>query len=223
MTDALTHLAAVERAVATETRDGDELRVQTLSREFRGGVAEVWDAVTSAERIPRWFLPISGELRLGGRYQLEGNAGGTVEECVPPAGGTARFRVTWEFGGGAPAWLTITLTEATPASTRLDLLFEGRVADLPAEMWDQFGPSATGMGWDSGLLGLGMYLDGGDDGITPEAAAAWVQTDEGRAFMRASADAWAAEHVAAGGDPAVARAAADATYAMYVGDAQMPA
>ncbi len=46
-------------------------------RRYAGAVDEVWDALTNPERIPRWFLPISGELRLGGRYQLTGNAGGT--------------------------------------------------------------------------------------------------------------------------------------------------
>ena len=35
--------------------------------------------------FPRWFLPISGELRLGGRYQLTGNAGGTDHPLRPAA------------------------------------------------------------------------------------------------------------------------------------------
>jgi hypothetical protein len=34
--------------------------------------SDLWDAVTNADRIPRWFLPVSGDLRLGGHYQLEG-------------------------------------------------------------------------------------------------------------------------------------------------------
>ena len=28
--------------------------------------------------------PISGDLRLGGRYQLQGNAGGEILVCEPP-------------------------------------------------------------------------------------------------------------------------------------------
>jgi hypothetical protein len=46
-------------------------------------VEDVWDAITSAERIPRRFLPVSGDLRLG-RYQLQGNAGGEITGCNPP-------------------------------------------------------------------------------------------------------------------------------------------
>ena len=61
----------------------------------------MWDAVTSAERIPRWFLPISGDLRLGGRYQLEGNAGGEVLECAPPARRRARTTASRGSTGAA--------------------------------------------------------------------------------------------------------------------------
>jgi uncharacterized protein YndB with AHSA1/START domain len=55
--------------------------------------------------VSRWFLPIQGELRVGGSYQLEGNAGGTIEKCEPPR----HFRVTWAMGGAA-TWLTVTLS-----------------------------------------------------------------------------------------------------------------
>jgi uncharacterized protein YndB with AHSA1/START domain len=215
MVDVTAQIDAVQRAVATEDRDGTLTRVQTLGQTYRATLDDVWNAVTTAERIARWFLPISGDLRLGGSYQLEGNAGGTVEECVPPADGAAQFRVTWIFGGGAPTWLTIRLTALAAESTRLDLTFTGNAADLPAEMWDQFGPAGTGMGWDSGLLGLALHLDDSQGSVSPAEAAAWVQSDEGKQFMRLSADAWRDAHIADGGDPAVASAAADATYAMY--------
>jgi uncharacterized protein YndB with AHSA1/START domain len=215
MVDVQGQIDAVDRAIRTEGEGDDALRVQTLGQTYTATLAQVWSAVTEAERIARWFLPISGDLRIGGRYQLEGNAGGTIEECHPPSGGTARFQATWEFGGGAPTRLVVRLTELAPESTRLDLDFTGRVVDIPAGMWQQFGPSGTGMGWDSGLLGLALHLSDSADGVSPEEAAAWVQTDEGKRFMRLSADAWALAHIAAGGDPADARTAADNTYAMY--------
>jgi hypothetical protein len=79
------------------------------------------------------------------------------------------------------------------------------------------------MGWDSGFLGLASYLGGGEDGISPEDAAAWVATDEGKSFMRASADAWAGAHEADGAEPALAKAAADTTYGMYIGETAPPA
>ena len=51
--------------------------------------------MTNGERIPRWFLPVSGELGPGGRYQLEGNAGGVITVCERQS----HFALTWEFVG----------------------------------------------------------------------------------------------------------------------------
>ena len=75
------HLGAVERSVSSLERDGLPAGAVTLSRSYATTVEDLWDAVTNGERIPRWFLPISGELELGGRYQLEGNAGGVITAC----------------------------------------------------------------------------------------------------------------------------------------------
>ncbi|MGZ8805052.1 MAG: SRPBCC domain-containing protein, partial [Microbacterium sp.] len=100
MVDVNAQIDAVTRGVRTTEVDGEAARVQSLSQVYSSGIADVWAAVTSADRIPRWFLPLSGDLRQGGRYQFEGNAGGEVLECSPPSGGTAGYRATWEFGGG---------------------------------------------------------------------------------------------------------------------------
>src|SRR5829696_5257529 len=58
--------------------------VVEVSRAYEASVEDLWDACTRPERIARWFLPVSGDLRLGGSYQLEGNAGGRIEACEPP-------------------------------------------------------------------------------------------------------------------------------------------
>jgi uncharacterized protein YndB with AHSA1/START domain len=67
-------------------------------------------------RISRWFLPISGDLRLCGRFQLEGNAGGEITDCEPPR----RLAVTWEFGGHM-ILVTVDLAPAGEAATELRL------------------------------------------------------------------------------------------------------
>src|SRR5690606_29704134 len=100
MVDVPTQLKSVTRATRTEDRDGEPSYVQSLEQTYPSPLPDVWEAVTTAERITRWFLPVTGELELGGHYQLEGNAGGTVLDCTPPADGAAEYRVTWEFGGG---------------------------------------------------------------------------------------------------------------------------
>src|SRR5262249_9515270 len=85
-------LGAVVREVAMSQRDGVDTRLVRATREFDTTVEALWEAVTSPERLPRWFLPVSGDLRVGGRFQIEGNAGGEVLECNPPE----HLAVTWE-------------------------------------------------------------------------------------------------------------------------------
>ena len=219
MVDANAQVAAVKRSLRDEGADDERVFVQTLTQSYPSPIDDVWDAVTSGERIARWFLPISGDLRLGGRYQLEGNAGGEVLECAPPEDGSAHYRVTWEYGGGV-TWLTVRLTAVTPDSTALELEHKSRESDIPPGFWDQFGPGATGVGWDGGLLGLALHLSRRAD-LNPEALPSWAFTDEGRAFYRGAADGWRDAHIAAGAVPDDATRAADATFGFYTG-ATMP-
>ena len=219
MIDINAQLGAVDRAVSTEEVAGVPSRVQTLVQTYPSPIDDVWSAVTSADRIGRWFLPVSGDLRLGGRYQLEGNASGTIQSCDPPQAGTAQYDITWEFGGGV-TFVTVRLESVGSDRTRLELQQVYPVSAVPDELWQQFGPAGTGIGWDSGLLGLSLHLT--DPESRPEDPEAWTQTDEGKSFMRRSADEWAIAHAADGIDADLARAAADATYAMYTGEAPGP-
>ena len=120
MVDVNAQIQAVTRDLQTMDVDGEPARVQTVAQTFPAPIDDVWDAVTSPDRIPRWFMPVEGDLRLGGRYQLVGNAGGTILECTPPQDGTAGYRVTWEYGGGM-SWVEIGLTSVDSESTRLEL------------------------------------------------------------------------------------------------------
>jgi uncharacterized protein YndB with AHSA1/START domain len=217
MVDVNAQIHAVDRGVETTDRDGEAVRVQRLAQEFPAAIDDVWQAVTTADRIARWFLPVEGELRVGGRYQLVGNAGGEVLECNPPADGVASYRATWEYGGGI-TWITMLLRAEGAEHTRVELEHVARLADVPEDMWTQFGPAATGIGWDSGFLGLALHLGGATDGPTPEEGAAWMLSEEGKQFTRLSSLDWARAHVADGGDPQTAATAAAATAAMYMGE-----
>lgn len=216
MVNVQSQVTAVSRELRTAEADGHEVRIQTLAQEYPSDIADVWEAVTTADRIARWFLPVEGDLTLGGRYQLTGNAGGEVLACDPPADGVASFHVTWEFGGGR-SWVTVRLAAIDADRTRLELAHTARVAEVPAEMWDQFGPGALGVGWDGGLMGLALHLGAQEGALAPSEAEAWAVSEEGKAFYRAAADAWAEAHVAAGADRATAAKAADSTYGFYTG------
>src|SRR6478609_4881589 len=103
--DPATAAGLVRREVRSGRRDGAPTKIAVARRTYPTGQAELWSALTDADRIPRWFLPISGSLAVGGRYQFEGNAGGVVERCDEPAS----FAVTWEFGPTV-SWVEVTLT-----------------------------------------------------------------------------------------------------------------
>lgn len=220
MVDIAAQLGAVDRGIRETDIDGVASYVQTLEQTYPSPIEDVWDALTSADRIGRWFLPVSGDLRLGGRYQFEGNAGGEVLECAPPADGAASVKVSWGMGPGTETYVTVRLT-ALGDRTRLELEHVAAADILPPGMWEQFGPAGTGMGWDSGLLGLSLHLS--DPGFRDAFdATAWSASDEGVAFLRGSADAWAQADAASGTDAEHARAAADATFGMYTGQIPGP-
>lgn len=203
--DPLAAAHLVTREIRSGTRDGEPTRIAVARRTYPTDRADLWDAVTSPDRLPRWFLPLSGDLREGGTYQLEGNAGGTVETCRAPES----FAVTWEFGGMV-SWLEVTFTEAADGTT-LELVHESPVD--PA-FWAQYGPGAVGLGWDSALLGLGMHVETGE-AVDPAYAASFNFSAEGRGFLRTAADGWREAAVADGDDPEAATRAADGAYAAY--------
>ncbi|MCY1046877.1 SRPBCC family protein [Corallococcus sp. bb12-1] len=202
-------IGAEFRACVEREYEGKPAHVVIAHRVYTTDIEDLWDAVTSAERIPRWFLPIEGQLQLGGRYQLKGNAGGTIKRCDKPTA----FDVTWEFNGGM-SWVTVRLAPEGKG-TRLTLEHIVHAADVE-QFWSQFGPGATGVGWDLGFYGLGLHVENGQT-LAPEANAVWAASDEAKTFMRASAQAWADAHVAAGEAADVARGMADRTAAFYTG------
>lgn len=195
----------VTREVRSGYRDGAPTKVAVARRTYPAAQADLWDALTNAERIPRWFLPVSGELKVGGRYQLEGNAGGVVERCAEPES----FAVTWEFGG-MTSWLEVTLVP-DGRGTRLELAHESPV---DPGMWEQFGPGALGVGWDLALIGLGLHIDSGAQ-VDPATAVTFPASPEGREFIRRAAAAWADAAIGDGEEAGQAQAAAARTAGFY--------
>jgi uncharacterized protein YndB with AHSA1/START domain len=202
-------IGAQVREYVEREHEGKPARVVIASRLYHTDAEDLWDALTNAERIPRWFLPVEGTLRLGGRYQLKGNAGGTITRCDRPTA----FDVTWEMGGGM-SWVTVRLAPEGKG-TRLTLEHIVHATEVD-KFWEQFGPGAVGVGWDLGFLGLGRHLESGES-VPPEANPAWMASDEAKTFMRACAEAWGAAHVAAGERPEVARGMVERTAAFYTG------
>ena len=212
MEDILQQVGVVVREVRRVRRDGKDARVVVASRACDTTAEDLWDALTNPERIPRWFLPVSGELKLGGRYQFQGNAGGEITACEPPR----RVSVTWEGPGGPATWVTVTLEPEAADRTRLTLEHTAYV-EGGEEFWDRFGPGAVGVGWDGAIRGLALHIASGA-AVDAKAAMAWAMSDEGKAFNRSSAQAWGEAAIASGDDPDKARASARTTAAFYTGE-----
>lgn len=197
MFDMLEELAAIHRNVARDD-DGGTVTV-IVSRTYDADVEDVWDALTNPERLPRWFYPVSGDLRLGGAFQLEGNAGGEIRRCDRPT----RLQVTF---GGPESVVDARITEAgNQASVELTHTVPLAMAGSGA------GALFVGPGWDGALLGLGIHLRGQSTGDPLQAA----NSPEVIEFNGGSIDRWteavgtsntaSAEEIAAGREMAAAQ------------------
>jgi uncharacterized protein YndB with AHSA1/START domain len=199
------------RVVKDAEYQGQQVRVVSGARTYDAEIEELWDAVTNAERIPRWFAPITGELKLGGRYQLKGNAGGEITRCDAPTA----LDITWECGGNV-SWVTVRL-ESVNDGIRLTLEHLMGKDKASEEHWKKYGPGATGVGWEFGFLGLGLYLKSGEPVVESETNT-WSATPDGKSFIEKCAREWGEAHIRAGEDRAIAESMAAETAAFYCGE-----
>ena len=201
------HISAVERTVSALERDGQAARGVALSRSYVATLADLWDAVTNGERIPRWFAPVSRELELGGRYQIEGNAGGTITACESQS----HFTLTWEFGGDV-SWVEVRVADDGAGGARLTLTHTAHLSPH----WGEYGPGAVGVGWEMSFLGLALHLAQPTAPKPDEMA--FATSPDGKAFITGSSEGWAQAAIAAGENSDTARAAARHTTAFYTGE-----
>ncbi|MCY4113338.1 MAG: SRPBCC family protein [Chloroflexi bacterium] len=202
------HLGAMERSVSLRDRDGRPAGGVTLARSYETTLADLWDAVTNGERIPRWFAPVSGDFQLGGRYQVEGNAGGAITDCEQQS----HYALTWEFGGSL-SWVDVRVADKGSGRARLTLTHTAHLS----EHWDTYGPGAVGVGWEMGFLGLALYLAEPDAPKPDEME--FATSADGKASITGSSEGWGRASAAAGTDPESAAAAAKQTTAFYTGEA----
>ena len=135
MIDVVQQINAVRRRVGTRALEAGEARTVIISQIYDAAVEDVWDACTSAERIPRWFLPVSGDLS---------SAAATSSRATRAARSSAVTRrtassLTWEFGGQV-SWVEVRLTAEAAERTRLEIEHIAHVSD---ERWAEFGPARS--------------------------------------------------------------------------------
>jgi len=175
MIDIINQLKAIHREVARRPAGDGEVISVLVRREYDAAVDDVWDAVTDPDRVKRWFLPLTGDLRPGGAFQLEGNAGGEILDCEPPR----RLRVTF---GGPDSLVELRLTAQGDEQTALELEHTVPVAFAGSGAGALF----VGPGWDGAFMALDLFLRG-EVAEDPVAAAS---SPEAIDFSRQSVQAW---------------------------------
>ncbi|GAA3733862.1 SRPBCC family protein [Plantactinospora mayteni] len=205
MRDIVEQVKQVHRTVGrVDTPDG-EARTVVLRRAYPAPVEEIWSAVTDPERIGRWFLPVSGDLRLGGNYRLTDNAEGEILRCEPPH----LFRISWIYEGYSEVEVRLAPGDGTATILELE-----HSAVYDPQQWAEYGPGAGGVGWDIGLLTLDRYLRGELDGAPEE----WEDSPEAKEFARLASDAWGTASIAAGTPAEEAARMVTNTTAFYAPD-----
>ena len=192
--------------------EGRPARSVTGTRVYETDVSDLWDALTNPDRIPRWFLPISGDLKPGGQYQLDGHAGGTITKCDPPH----TFHATWEYGEDV-SWLEVNVTP-DEGGAKLSLTHIMLKDETAEAHWQKYGPGATGAGWDLAFLALDYVLSNAGAIIDAAENAAWMATAAGKLFIRDSTKKWGEAHIKAGEATEIALEMAKRTASFYTGE-----
>lgn len=192
MIDIVNQINAIHREIGDAPVTTGPGRSLLLRRSYDASIEDVWDACTSPERIGRWLAPITGDLKPGGNFQLEGNAGGEILRCEEPH----LLKVTWAMGEGMVTEVEVRLSRGPDGDTVLELE-HASPAEIVDEMVRSYGPGGTiglGGGWDLALLGLELHLH--DEKFDP---ATWEHSPEVKDFATRSCHAWGAVIQAAWG------------------------
>lgn len=205
--DVMTQIGAVDRAVSDRDHNGKTRRVVSASRTFTTSPDDLWEAITKPERLARWFGSVSGDLRLGGSFQIKGNAKGEITVCKPPE----TLAVTWKMYGDE-SWVQAQLSPCNDGTLlEVEHILSRRLFDRL--YWSWYGAGATGVGWELWLLGLDQYVASGS--ATTDNLEHWRLTDEGKDYLERSTNAWGRAEIAHGEREATAMKRAARACAFY--------
>ena len=137
------------REVVASMREAEGAGVVRTESRFDTSAEDLWDALTTPERLARWIGEVSGDLRVGGSFTAtftshwEGT--GVVEVCEPHR--RLRTRMDGEEGE--------TVMEAVLEEQGEGVLLVIEERGLPLTNL-----SAYGAGWQVHVEDLGHHLDG---------------------------------------------------------------
>ncbi len=96
----------IHREIGRRQIGAGELHTALLRRHYAAPIQDVWEACTVPDRLNRWFLQVSGDLRAGGTFSLDGNASGRILRCEPPR----LLQLTWSYADHPVSQVELRLT-----------------------------------------------------------------------------------------------------------------
>ncbi|PZS35393.1 MAG: hypothetical protein DLM59_03105, partial [Pseudonocardiales bacterium] len=133
---------------------GGEARVAVFTRSYPTTIEDLWDACTNPERLRRWYVPVAGDLRVGGTFEQVNMGSGTILVCSPPellkvSLGAGADEIELRLApGGDPDATTLELQHATTLDAH----------SIGGQMYDAI--YCMGGGYYPRLLALDRHLRG---------------------------------------------------------------
>lgn len=117
MTNDVGSLIDAHREVGRRQIGAGDARTAVIRTKYDSPIGDVWDACTNPERLKRWLMPVTGDLRVGGTFSLEGNASGEILQCEPPR----LLTLTWVYGDRPVDEVRLRLSSGPDGGTDLEL------------------------------------------------------------------------------------------------------
>ena len=131
-----------------------EARVAVFTRTYPTSIEDLWNACTNPDRLRRWYVPVTGDLRVGGSFQQTNMGSGTILLCEPPK------LLRLSLGGGADE-IELRLAPGTRDGTTTLELQHATTLDahnIGGQMYDAI--FCMGGGYYPRLLALDLHLRG---------------------------------------------------------------
>ncbi len=153
MTTETTPIAEPQPELRRRRIAAGEARVAVFTRTYVAPIDDVWDACTNPERLRRWYVPVTGDLRPGGSFEQAGMGSGEVVRCEPPH----HLRVS--IGGGADE-IELRLSPGEGGSTLLELQHATTIGqhEIGGRMYDAI--FCMGGGYYPRFVALDRHLRG---------------------------------------------------------------
>lgn len=131
-----------------------DARVALMRRTYDAPIEDVWDACTNPERLARWYVPVTGELRVGGRIEQAMMGSGEITSCEPP------HLLMLSLGRGGTDEIELRLTSTGRGSTHLELQHATTIGqhEIGGELYDAI--FCMGGGYYPRLWALDQHLRG---------------------------------------------------------------